>query len=200
MVDTLKQENCPNDLSDLDTMLSNPYRHRESRESTVNPANDRDDDADERDYNHDLPHLRLRSRQNHQRLRERNHHSSTQLPDILEDIDLFKDYDEYNDFKNNHGSNHDRHSGQQGRLEGRYEDHVKEDDRVKHSHSLHIKHEEARETDISGTRLSHETFGELNTTSDSEQLVQSRVNYKRVPRRGDIGIQSLDDRGKRIKL
>lgn len=200
IIDTLKRENCPSNLADMDE-LSNRYIHKESsHETTMKPTSD--DDIYDLSYDLNQHHLESsRGKHNHRSSKTHGYHFSAQTPDVLENIDQLHDFNNYDSFKKHRGSNRDHHSAQRPRSE-RYDVHAQEDDRGKYAHSSSksklddpFKPKVLRDVQhFLPPGVAQDTFGGLNMSYDTDNLEAASTNYKRFARRGDIGIQSLDER------
>ncbi|CAL7948852.1 unnamed protein product [Xylocopa violacea] len=197
-IDVLRQENCPNNLADMDA-LSDFFQHKESHESTAKPIDDQlYNDFDEFLSNIDRTRLKSRNKQNyHPRSKGHVYDFTTEKSNVFENIDQF------DDVKQSDRSNRDHYS-QQG-SSNRHEKRINEEDRSKYRS---VSDSNADEADLSGyeTRLHQWTrsgyfnrpvrtkFGEFNNSDESDVLIHANSNYKRIPRRGDMEIQSLDER------
>lgn len=179
IIDALKQENCPDNLADMDT-LSSFFKHKEPHELIASPAtsNQPDENFEESDADH--YRVKLKSKENH-RLRSKEH----EVSDIFDD--QFEDFSD-SDFKQSRRSNRDKY---------RSTNEFEADREVASSHVKRL-HQRTPSGRITGPR--HEKYAELNRNNYDELDASSHPNYKRVPRRGDIGIQSLDERGKIFEL
>ncbi|XP_029053542.2 cartilage oligomeric matrix protein isoform X1 [Osmia bicornis bicornis] len=187
-IDTLKQENCPNNLADMDT-LSDFMKSKRSYKSNLKSNHKEPNDFDEYSFNLDRPGF------NHHFSSKGHTHRFSTESDMFENDSQF-DFEELKkleSLKQPHGLNHNHQSTRRGQL-NRHDQYVVKDDRNKHLTG-----------DFSGNfeRLHQSEFldgsfraksGEFNHSDESDLLNQSNVNYIRIPRRGDIGIQSLDER------
>ncbi|XP_017767633.1 PREDICTED: cartilage oligomeric matrix protein [Eufriesea mexicana] len=195
--DTLKRENC--NLADMDT-LQNIFKLKESHECAPKSTKDHSDDFDELLINMYRPHIKLSGKQSHHRSKAHTHDFGTRSSDVS--ADQFDDFDE-SDFRETHRSNHDHRFAERGQS-NLYDKRVSEDDSGKYGStsdlgvdqpdlSNHMKRmQRTRAEYFDGTVP--EKLGKFNHSDELDVLSQSDGNYKRVPRRGDIAIQSLDER------
>ncbi|KAK1120476.1 hypothetical protein K0M31_012453 [Melipona bicolor] len=176
IIDALKQENCPDNLADMDT-LSSFFNHKESHELiATSPATSNHPDENFEESDTDQYRVKLKNKGNH-RLRSKEH----EISDMFEDVDQFEDFND-SDFKQSRRSNRDKY---------RSTNEFEADQEVPSSHVKRL-HQRTPSGRIAGPR--HEKSAELNHNNYDELDALSQANYKRVPRRGDIGIQSLDER------
>lgn len=171
-MEALQEENCLSTLTDTDT--------QELRSI--------DDDNNFETPSFNIAHINLQNKKSHHRSKE--HRSNHETVDLFEDIDQID--------LNSRQSNHNRHSVRD------------RSNRYKHEND-HNKYLEFDHQDFSSLikRLQQpehfnepiqEKFEVLSNLNESDILNQPiNIYHKRVPRRGDIGIQSLDERGKYIK-
>ena len=173
IIDALKQENCPDNLADMDTLSSFFKQHKEPRELIASPAT-----SDHPDENFEDQHrVKLKNKENH-RLRSKEHEAL----DTFEDADQLEDFSD-SDLKQSRRSSRDKYRS------------TNEFEADREAGSSHVKrlHQRTPSGRVAGPR--HEISAELNRSNYDELDASSQANYKRVPRRGDIGIQSLDERG-----
>ncbi|XP_016914350.2 cartilage oligomeric matrix protein isoform X2 [Apis cerana] len=166
-MEALQEENCLSTLTDTDT--------QELRSI--------DDDNNFETPSFNIAHINLQNKKSHHRSKE--HRSNHETVDLFEDIDQID--------LNSRQSNHNRHSVRD------------RSNRYKHEND-HNKYLEFDHQDFSSLikRLQQpehfnepiqEKFEVLSNLNESDILNQPiNIYHKRVPRRGDIGIQSLDER------
>ncbi|XP_053982541.1 cartilage oligomeric matrix protein isoform X2 [Hylaeus volcanicus] len=209
VIDVPKQENCSNDLAYTDTS-SNLPTNKESHESNLRSNDDWNQHA--KDFNDHSPgiersHATSNEKRYHRRSKDHAHDSDARSNIVTYQIDDFDNSDKfersnrYDDVKESRRLNRDHHSTE-SRQSNRYNKRFSEDNRGKdHStddleesdlfyHLGHL-HQWSRPEDFNGPRRKKTRD---NKTDEIDFLDQPTVNYKRVPRRGDIGIQSLDER------
>ncbi|CAK9821391.1 THBS3 [Anthophora retusa] len=190
-------------LIEINTML-NTFKRKEEYESA--------DSAELSSLNNARLHLKSGSKGDHHR---RQIHFIDRMPDTYEDIDQFDDSDDtdksvrndqYDNYKDAHRSNH-QHRFIKEDQSGRYNKRFNKQNRVKY-HSTSDS-EQINFADLSPTRTDQinqwkrsgsyngslrDVFDEFNDSDESDMLGESSVNHKRVLRRGDISIQTLDDK------
>lgn len=184
IIDALKQENCPDNLADMDT-LSSFFKHKESHELIASPTSNHPDKNFEESDADSKYRIKLKNKENHH-LRSKEREVS----------DVFEDMDEFEDFNDSHRSKSDYHSAERDRSNQdkyRSTNEFEADQGVASSHVKRL-HQRTSSGRFIGSR--HEKSAEFNHNNSDELDALSQPNYKRVPRRGDIGIQSLDERGK----
>lgn len=185
-IDALKQENCPNNLADMDT-LSDLMKTKRSYKSILKSNHREPNDFDEYSFDH------------HSSSKGHAHRFGTES-DMFENDSQF-DFEELKkseSLKQPHGSNHNHRSTRRGQS-NRHDQYVVKDDRNKHlpgDFSGHFERLHQSEFHDGSFRAKS---GEFNHSDESDLLNQSNVNYIRIPRRGDIGIQSLDERSESNK-
>lgn len=168
-MEALQKENCLSTLTDTDT---------ESQE-----LRSIDDDNNFETPSFNTARINLQNKQNHHAHRSKEHNHD-------ETIDLFEDIDQ--------NSRSNRHS-----VRDRSNRYKHENDRNKY---LEFDHQDFSSLmkRLEQPKYFNEPIQEklevLSNLNESDILNQPiNIYHKRVPRRGDIGIQSLDERGKCIK-
>lgn len=189
IIEALKEEDCPSNLNDMDA-LWDLSRDRESQEP--NPRLNYDDqDRPTNEFNdHSLNHPNRKSGiangEHPQNIVARSHGSRHHV-DVFDDSETSQNFDQYADESvQSRRLGHGHHSDKLARS-NRHDERFPEDDRNERHSTGDL---EANQSDLPS--LHQWSRSEL---AESDLLKQATVNYKRVPRRGDIGIQVIDERG-----
>ncbi|XP_017791439.1 PREDICTED: cartilage oligomeric matrix protein [Habropoda laboriosa] len=146
--------------------------------------------------NNDRMHLKSGSRQHHHLQSESRFHFVTRMPDTFETVEQSEDIDGSDKFvqtdqdghKHFHGSNQEHHFARQDQS-GRYNKRFNKHNHVKY----HPTSDDLADLSTHDDQI-NQWAGEFNNSDESDMLGESSVNHKRMPRRGDIGIQTLDER------
>lgn len=166
-MEALQEENCLSTSTDTDT--------QELRSI--------DDDNNFETPSFNIAHINLQNKKSHHRSKEHNH----------ETVDLFEDIDQID--LNSRQSNHNRHSVRDRSNRYKHEnDHNKYLEFDHQDFSSLIKRLQQPEHFNEPIQEKFEVLSNLNKSDILNQPIN--IYHKRVPRRGDIGIQSLDERGK----
>lgn len=173
-MEALQEENCLSTLTDIDI------------ESQELRSIDNDNNFETPSFN--IARINLRNKQNHHahQSKEYNHDETT---------DSFEGIDQVN--LDSRQSNHNRHS-----VRDRLNRYSHENDRNRYPEfdqdfSSLMKRLQQPEYFNEHIQEKLEVLSNLNESDILNQPIS--IHHKRVPRRGDIGIQSLDERGKCIE-
>ncbi|XP_076639889.1 thrombospondin [Colletes latitarsis] len=189
VIDVLKLEDCPNNTDDLDA-LTDLSKGKESSESMK---------SNERQHNR----FRLKDHAHDFAVRSNKFEDDYEFDDF-DDSDRYEHLDQHDGLQRSRRFNHDRRSTRLDQS-NRYDKRFIEGYRSKHystgdpevdqsdllSQLDHI-YQRTRSDDLQ--RPQRMKSGETNETDEMNLLNQPTAYYKRVPRRGDIGIQSLDEK------
>nr|XP_033201541.1 cartilage oligomeric matrix protein [Bombus vancouverensis nearcticus] len=178
--DALKQENCPNYLAGLGT-LSDEYKESvESDESIPTSTNDNsDNNSDEFSHEINPPRRKLGNNEN----------STTETSDTPEDASSLEDFGD-SDFKQSSQSKHDHRPVERPE---KYHS-VSEVETNQEDVSSHVKRSRQKTRSEYFDGPFYENPMEWNNFGELDPLSQSNLYHKRFPRRGDIGIQSLNEK------
>ncbi|XP_043262172.1 cartilage oligomeric matrix protein [Colletes gigas] len=190
VIDVLKLEGCPNNV-DLDALPDHSKgRIEESSESMK---------SNERQRNR----FRLKDRGHDLTVRSSKFEDDYELDDF-DDSDRYEHLDQRDGLQRSRRFNHDRRStrlDQSNRYDKRFIEGYRSkhystgDSEVDQSDLLsQLDHMYQRTRSEDFQRPQRMKSGETNETDEMNLLNQSTAYYKRVPRRGDIGIQSLDEK------
>lgn len=176
IADALKHENCPNNLADMNILsdLSKATRfHKSNSKSSHKQSNDFDGYFT--NFEQSLANHHLQTKGRTHRLYTV---SDTFGDDSQYDFDRLKKSES---FKQSDGLNHDHRSTRRSQLD-RYNQRSIEDD-----------FERLHQSELFDGMF-RDKSRKYNHSNESDLLNRSNMNYKRFPRRGDIGIQTLDER------
>ncbi|XP_076394197.1 thrombospondin isoform X3 [Megachile rotundata] len=176
IIDALKHEDCPSNLADMNILsdLSKVKRfHKSNSKSKHKQSNDFDGYFSKLEQSFPNHHLQMKGHTH--RL---NIVSDTFGDDSQFDFDRLKKSES---FKQPYGLNHNRRSSQRSQLDQYNQRSIEDDFERFHQSELF---------DVAFRNKSRE----YNHSDESDLVNQSNMNYKRYPRRGDIGIQTLDER------